>query len=167
MQGYLREDGLWDVEAELKDTKSYELELISRGRVPVGGYLHRMIFRLTVDDQLIIREVDAGMADTPYPDCNGASERYQELIGLKIKSGWLEEAKSVLGRKQGCTHLTELLPVLATGAIQTIRGYQINNDSNHETIINGKKYMLDSCYGFRDGGLAAHTFWPDEDHQAS
>ena len=163
LQGYLRSDGLWEVEAELQDTKTYEIDLMERGRVPVGGFLHHMRFVLVVNESLEIIDTRAEMLATPYPDCNGAQRQYKELIGLRIRSGWLEEAKQVIGKQTGCTHLTELLPAMATAVIQTIRGYQIQQDREKKMARKGKEIMLNSCYGFRQGGRAQIALWPDEE----
>lgn len=157
-EGFLREDGLWDIEVELRDTKAYEMCLPSRV-IPVGGYLHRMKLILTVDTRLIIQNIRAEMQDTPYTDCGSAGLSYESLIGLQIKQGWLDKAKKMLGRAASCTHLTELLPVAATAAIQTIRGYRMNQDTNYESIRNGQDQMMDSCYGYRKGGEAHQIFW--------
>ena len=157
-EGFLREDGLWDIEVALRDSKAYEMRLPSRA-IPVGDYLHRMKLIVTVDTRLVIQDIRTEMQDTPYSDCGAAGLRYESLIGLQIKKGWLDEAKQMLGRTASCTHLTELLPVAATAAIQTIRGYKINQDTNYESIRSSQDQMMDSCYGYRKGGEAHQIFW--------
>lgn len=159
-QGYLREDGLWEVEGILADTKGYDLDLFDRGRIPVGGYLHYMTLTLTFDDGLTIRDARASMEWTPHQDCPAAAQQYRALIGLTIKSGWMDEAKKALGRVTGCTHLTELLPVLATAAIQTIGGYKLSHVEGFENSPKRRQQMLNSCHGFRDGGRAQQHLWP-------
>ncbi|MCY0967381.1 DUF2889 domain-containing protein [Parathalassolituus penaei] len=161
VQGYLRDDGLWEVEGVLRDTKSYEMDLIDKGRIPVGDALHHMTLTLTVNEQLQIVDARAGMHATPYQDCPAASQQYAALIGLQIRSGWMDDAKKAIGRATGCTHLTEMLPVLATAAIQTIRGYHLNFTPG---FSNGdrEKVMLNTCYGFRVGGRAQNLLWPEK-----
>ena len=39
-RGYLREDGLWDVDAWIEDTKTYPFESELRGTVEAGGQVH-------------------------------------------------------------------------------------------------------------------------------
>ncbi|MDO8776663.1 MAG: DUF2889 domain-containing protein, partial [Burkholderiaceae bacterium] len=48
-RGYHREDGLWDIEAELTDTKTYALNFSERGDMPPGTPIHGMAIRATVD----------------------------------------------------------------------------------------------------------------------
>lgn len=164
VKGYLREDGLWEVEAVLADTKSHVINLPDRGDIPVGDHLHHMILTLVVDESLLIKEVRASMIDTPHSDCPGAEAPYQALVGVRIGSGWLDEARAAIGRVSGCTHLTELLPVLATAAIQTINGYKLHNIEGHGRSDKDKQRMLNSCHGFREGGRAVEYYWPD--HQS-
>ncbi|GGC06499.1 hypothetical protein GCM10011352_35890 [Marinobacterium zhoushanense] len=162
VQGYLRDDGLWEVEGALVDTKGYDIDLPDRGRIPVGGYLHNMTLTLTVDDRLKIVDARAAIADSPYQDCPMAAQQYAALIGLTIRSGWMEEAKKAIGRVTGCTHLTELLPVLATAAIQTIRGYHLQNTEGFNRSDKEKTMVQNTCFGFRDGGRAQRLLWPEE-----
>jgi hypothetical protein len=39
-RGYHRQDGLWDIEAEMSDTKTYTLERSERGLMPPGTSIH-------------------------------------------------------------------------------------------------------------------------------
>ena len=48
--GYLREDGLWDIEGHLTDTKTYGFTNDHRGQVEAGNPVHDMWIRLTVDN---------------------------------------------------------------------------------------------------------------------
>lgn len=158
VQGFLREDGLWEVEGLLFDTKSYPLEVDS-GKIPVGQPLHDMTFTLTVDDSLKIVDARATLSATPYKDCPNAGETYAELIGIRIKSGWMDEVKQKLKRNKACTHLTELLPTLATAVIQTIRGYHLNFTPEYKVSDKDKSKFLDTCYGLRTGGRADRLRW--------
>ena len=67
-RGYRREDGLWDIEAELTDTKTYGLERNGRDVLPAGDPVHGMVIRLTVDDAMKITDVAVGMPATPFPE---------------------------------------------------------------------------------------------------
>src|SRR3546814_14631798 len=50
--GYLRHDGLWEVDARLRDTKTFSYVHFARGPLDPGAAVHDMTLRLTVDDQL-------------------------------------------------------------------------------------------------------------------
>ena len=53
--GYKREDGLWDVEAHLTDTKDQDYPL-SSGLRPAGQPVHDMWVRVTIDREFKKRE---------------------------------------------------------------------------------------------------------------
>ncbi|WP_067223168.1 DUF2889 domain-containing protein [Marinomonas gallaica] len=161
INGFKREDDLWEVEGVLQDTKGYPFSLDDRGVIEVGEYLHQMILTLVFDDTFTICDVRAQMHDTPYLDCSGAAPQYERLIGLQIKKGWMTEAKEVLGRTTSCTHLTEMLPALATAALQTVRGYKLNFEPNYASGSEERSAVRNTCHGFRDGGRAQRRLWPD------
>ena len=56
-EGFLREDGLWDIEGHLRDTKTYSFKSDHRGDVKAGTAIHDMTIRLTLDDNLNIIDV--------------------------------------------------------------------------------------------------------------
>ena len=51
-QGFLREDGLWDIEGHITDVKTYEWNNPFRGIIGAGAPIHEMVIRLTMDDAL-------------------------------------------------------------------------------------------------------------------
>ena len=51
LRGYLRVDGLYDIEAHLTDTKTYGSANRDRGYIHAGEPIHGMWIRLTVDEQ--------------------------------------------------------------------------------------------------------------------
>ncbi|HYC47838.1 MAG TPA: DUF2889 domain-containing protein [Burkholderiales bacterium] len=123
-RGYRRDDGLWDIEAELTDTKTYAHKTPDRGMLPAGEPVHGMAIRLTVDDSLTITDVAVGMPATPFPECQGAKPPMQRLIGCTMTGGWRKSVQQALGGIQGCAHLRELLFNMATVAYQTIPHYR-------------------------------------------
>jgi len=69
IKGYLREDKLWDIEAHLTDSKPYTFTNSHRGHIGAGEYLHEMWLRLTVDDSLTVKDVEAATDNGPYEMC--------------------------------------------------------------------------------------------------
>ena len=53
-KGYLRDDGLWDIEGRIIDTKTYSFENFDRGGVASGEAVHHMEIRLTVDRKSVV-----------------------------------------------------------------------------------------------------------------
>lgn len=120
LRGYRRTDGLYDIEAQLTDTKSYGSANRDRGFIEAGEPVHGMWLRLTVNDERCIIACEASSDYTPYAICPTATPNFSRLAGLRIKPGFLKEAARRVGGTAGCTHLRELLQQMATTAYQTI-----------------------------------------------
>lgn len=123
-RGYHREDGLWDIEGELTDAKTYDLQRTERGHMPAGTPVHGMSIRVTVDDSMTIREIVTSMEHTPFNECQQAHDPMQRMIGATMGPGWRQAIERALGNSKGCTHLREMLFNMATAAYQTIPGYR-------------------------------------------
>ena len=123
-RGYRREDGLWDIEAELTDTKTYTHKTPDRGILQSGEPLHGMAIRLTVDDAMKINAIEVRMPAAPFPECQQAKPPMSRLIGCTLGRGWRKAIEQALGGTQGCAHLRELLFNMATAAYQTIPHYR-------------------------------------------
>lgn len=118
--GYLREDGLWDIEGHLSDTRTYGFESSERGNMPPGTPVHGMWARLTVDNDMRILAAEASMDHTPYGTCVKAEPSLQGLVGATLGPGWRKTIAQAMGSVAGCTHMRELLFNMATAAYQTI-----------------------------------------------
>lgn len=120
MRGYQREDGLYDIEAHLTDTKTYAFDNQDRGTVEPGVPLHGMWVRLTVGEDMVIRACEASSDFTPYAICPQAAPNFARLAGVSIGPGFNRAVKERVGGTLGCTHLREVLAQMATVAFQTI-----------------------------------------------
>ena len=107
--GYERDDGLFDIEAHMTDTKTYEFTNLWRGKVKPGEALHEMRLRVTIDEDFLVHEVEAVTDNSPFAMCPDIAPNYKSLKGLRMAAGWRQAVKAVVGGVAGCTHLTELL----------------------------------------------------------
>src|SRR2546423_13458202 len=84
-KGYQREDGLWDIEAQLVDTKTYAHSRRNGGadRQP-GEPVHHMWLRITIDLDLLIHDAEAHTDAGPYPICGDITPNFKKLAGGKI-----------------------------------------------------------------------------------
>ncbi len=155
---YRREDGLWDIEGHLVDTKSYEYTNYDRGSIKAGESLHEMWLRITVDDDFIIHDVEAVTDWSPYNICPKITENYKKLIGLQIKSGWRRDVQKAVGGVHGCTHLVDLLTPIAITAFQTI--YPLKSKELENTEIVERPLLLNSCHAYASDGPLVEQFWP-------
>ncbi|RLK51366.1 DUF2889 family protein [Alkalispirillum mobile] len=157
--GYRRDDGLWDIEAHLLDTRGYSFPNRWRpgGRIAAGDPLHQMALRLTVDDQLVIRDVEAAVDASPFPECAEVRARFRDLIGVRIGPGWRRSINRVVGGVKGCTHLVELLGPMATVAYQTL-GTTRRPSADEEGAP--RPPQLNTCHGWRESGEAVQVLYP-------
>ena len=156
--GYLRDDGLWDIEGSLIDRKSYSFDNIDRGGVAAGEPIHSMVVRLTVDEDLVVREAEAFTTASPYVICGDANSNVPKLAGLQIGVGWRASVKKIMGRTHGCTHIRDLImgPVALT-AYQSIIPWR--NRSTQQPP-NDKPAILDTCYAYSIDGPVVERIWP-------
>ena len=115
---YEREDGLFDIDVEMIDTKPFAFDNTDRGYVAAGEPLHHMKMRVTLDETMEIRDIEARTLASPYHMCGAITDNYKQLIGLKIVGGFLKKAAALTGRDQGCTHHNDMLKVMGTTAFQ-------------------------------------------------
>ncbi len=160
---FARDDGLWDVEAELVDTKAREFPLASGVRA-AGAPIHRMQIVVTIDTQLTIVDATARSLDHPYPGyCAAIEPAYRRLVGLNLLKGFKRAVRERLGGVAGCTHLTELTDVLPTAAVQAFAGEVIQNRDQPDDAASGggqKPFQLDRCHALATDGPAVARYYP-------
>ncbi len=159
-RGYQREDGLWDIEGEIVDTKTYSFGNKDRGGIAAGEPIHHMRVRLTVDDALVVRGAEASTAAGPFNICGDVTGAYGSLAGLAIKPGWRKEVLKRVGGVKGCTHVTDLLiGPLAVTAYQTV----VPARRHLSTDAKAKKRppLIDSCHALARTSPVVKRDWPD------
>lgn len=160
MHGYRRDDGLFDIEARLVDTKPFAMALIARYEpLPAGMALHDLSIRLTIDDSFLIRNIEALSDATPYDLCKEAEATLSGLVGERIAAGWSSIVKQKLRGAASCTHLMEMLIPLATTAYQAIGGARrIGQSAVDPTTVTVRP---NSCYAYSTQRAVIQRFWPE------
>lgn len=161
--GFLREDGLWDIEARMTDTKAYAMVSADKAVMPPGTPVHDMLIRVTVDDTLTIREIFAVMDSRPFAECPQAQQPMQKMLGVRMGPGWRHAIEKALGGVQGCTHLRELLYNMATAAYQTIPVYKAHRGQRTTLApeADGKPPRhLGKCLAWDFNGPAVQRHYP-------
>ncbi len=113
-KGYKREDGLWDIEVFLLDTKTFSFKNMHRSYISAGEPLHDMAIRLTLDDDRKIVDIEAVIGSGPYNVCPQAVINCEKLKGEFVVSGFNKKVLKILGSEKGCRHITDLLAHAAT-----------------------------------------------------
>jgi len=120
--GFVREDGQYDIEAEITDNKTYSFPSDFRGEVTPDQFVHHMKVRVTIDRSMTVTAAEAITISGPYDICPTANDVFQNLVGLTIGPGWRRRVATAIGGRHGCTHISELMGTVGTIAFQTRYG---------------------------------------------
>lgn len=161
VSAFVRDDGLWDIDARITDIKTYDAPLASGPRA-AGMPLHDLRLRITVDLDLTIVDAEAASEAVPYPGfCDTIGPAYKALIGLNLLKNFRRELKQRLAGIAGCTHLTELAQVLPTAAVQAFAGdVWSTRDGANADLPHEKPFQLDQCHALRTDGGAVAQYYP-------
>ena len=176
INGYRRADGLYDIEAQLTDAKSFGQTNYDRGYIAAGEPVHDMWLRLTLNDSMEIVDSEAVSDYTPYRMCPTAAPNFSRLVGMKIRAGFLREANHAVGGAVGCTHLRELLQQMATTAFQTVNPARVQKEMRAEGTMpkpgsdvvdarvtekmGGPPKILNTCLAYSADGPLVKRRWP-------
>ena len=176
INGYRRADGLYDIEAQLTDAKSFGQTNYDRGYIAAGEPVHDMWLRLTLNDSMEIVGSEAVSDYTPYRMCPTAAPNFSRLVGMKIRAGFLREANHAVGGAVGCTHLRELLQQMATTAFQTVNPARVQKEMRAEGTMpkpgsdvvdarvtekmGGPPKILNTCLAYSADGPLVKRRWP-------
>ena len=159
-QGFERDDGLWDIEGRITDTKSYSYNNHEFGRIGAGTPVHDMLVRLTLDNNMSVHKAEAETQAAPFGICPEITRNIQELEGAKISPGWTKTVRAKFGGTAGCTHILQLIiGPLATTAYQTIA--PLKNSRTKVSKPQKRPNLIDTCHAFAADGPVVKRLWPD------
>ena len=158
VQIHARGNGLWEVDAQITDTKTRDTKLAG-GLRAAGKPIHDMVLRVVVDERLNIVEAGSETRAMPYPgQCEEHGDVYQRLVGLNLLNGFRREVNKRLGGVVACTHLTELAQVLPTAVVQAFAGDVL--DTREDSDSGEEPFQIDRCHALRSDGAAVQTYYP-------
>lgn len=154
---FLREDGLVDLEAKFEDIKAHDwkddkdTDFIFKGKA-----YHKMFLRLTIDSSLKIVEAEAKILNAPFSICPLIEKSVKQMEGKYISKGYKKAVSELFDGIDGCTHLKEMLFVLAPVAYQTMAPLLFKDNA-----LEAKKHLINSCYAFSDKNEVIKKDYPD------
>lgn len=163
VNGYRREDGLYDIEGHLVDTKTYGFPNTDRGRIEAGEPLHGMELRLTIDGDMLIHAAEAVTDYGPFTVCKEINPAFHRLAGLRIGPGFRKQVRELLGGVHGCTHLVELLlGPMATTAFQTMYAERERQGRSGAAPAPGERpRIIDTCHALASDSPVVGRQWPE------
>lgn len=157
-EGFRREDGLFDLVGTLTDVRPAPVSLPERA-VAAGEPIHRMVLTLTVDAQRVIRTASAVTEHSPYRECREAPVRYAQLEGLRVEPGFNDKVRRLFRGVAGCTHITEMIPVMASALYQSTWS-DADSTRDDQRAIGG-------CHALRQDGPVVLRVFPRAARPAS
>lgn len=119
-EGFERDDGLYDIEARLIDTKPTDFVVEGERRWQADEPIHGMSIRLSIDRDYVVRAIEVSMDHVPHGECVAAEPPMQSIVGCCLRKGWRAAIEERLGKVRGCAHLRELLFNMGTVAFQSL-----------------------------------------------
>lgn len=155
IEGYLRDDGLVELDARLVDVKDQDYVLASGVRRR-GDPVHDMTVTLTIDTHFRVLAASARSDAVPYPGaCETIAPAYGKLVGLNLLRGFRAAVRELFGGTAGCSHITELLSSVPTAAIQTVASFRRENEETGE-----KPFQLDRCHALASDAETVRRYYP-------
>ena len=159
VQVFSRPDGLWDVDANVRDVRASDTKMTAGGVLPAGAPIHDMLLRLVVDSAFNVIEAGAQTRERPYPGaCEHHGDVYGRLAGLNLMQGFRRAVKARVGGIEGCTHITELTQVLPTAVMQAFAGTVL--DVSGRAPQSDPPMQIDRCHALRADGAVVRQHYP-------
>jgi hypothetical protein len=155
---YARGNGLWEVDAHIRDVRPRTVHLATGPRV-AGEPIHDMLLRLVVNERFDVLEAGARSDAVPFgAACNANLDAYARLAGLNLMRGFRRAVQERLGGVHGCTHLTELAQILPTAVLQAFAGEVIDTTGDGPGAT--RPFQIDRCHALRADGEAVRIHYP-------
>ncbi len=157
-KGFQRDDGLWDIESRLVDTKTYSFDNTDRGMINSGESIHDISIRITIDDDMTVQNAEAVIDQGPFTMCGDITTAFNALKGLSVRPGWRKSVLQRLGGTKGCTHLVDMLlgPIAVTSWQTVSPARQKRNEPSQDV----KPPLLNSCHAFSAASPIVKREWP-------
>jgi hypothetical protein len=157
VEGWRRDDGMWDMEARLTDRKDHDYLLASGVRLK-NDALHDMWVRVTIDRSMTIHDAVVCADAVPYPGgCDTIALAYRQLIGMNLFDGFRRRVKDAFESVRGCSHVTELLNSLPTAAIQTLASDMTDTEGH---VPGEPPFQLDRCHALATTSETVRRYYP-------
>lgn len=155
MKTYALDDDTVLVEGWLRENRYHNVYDITGEEIEKGP-VHHMAIRLKVGGTpMTILDAEAEMVHVPLEFCHETLDRFQQIIGLRISTGFQKKIRDLMGGEKGCAHLTHLLTVMSQAVFQ---GYVAHKREKPHPVpqsldeVAGLEILLGSCRSWREDG---------------
>src|SRR5690606_22495146 len=120
--------------------------------------IHDMSVRLTLDDTFTVVDIEVTTDASPFTICPNVAPNFKVIKGERIKKGWHQRLKDLLGNTKGCVHLVEMIGAMGTVAFQTM--YHARAEAQAEKAGMQRPGILDTCHALASDGPVVKEHWP-------
>lgn len=160
LHSFERDDGLWEIEAELTDSKAYDYTKQSGAVQHAGDPFHHMHIRIAFDHDFVIQSAVAAYDAAPCGEnCSSIAPDYELMVGMNLLKRFRNQIRERYGRTAGCTHLNELAGLLPTVAMQTMANRR-RKAQEQASGATKKPFQLEGCHALRLDGPVVQEFYP-------
>ena len=138
------------VEGTLEDTRPQPIYTIAKERRDAGK-VHGMVVRLLLGGvPTEILDAEAEMPTVPVEGCRQAIDSVKVLIGMPIVYGFTKAVKDRMISTEGCNHLTSLMLVMGSVAVQGMAAHKGITPPPPEAREMMLEYVKDTCCVWRE-----------------
>lgn len=143
------------VEGILLDERLFPFMIHSVNERREAGPMHHVALTMELSlPGMEILSVKTEMPVVPDAGCREIQQRIQKLTGRFIRPGFTNEVRDLLGKAEGCLHLTNLLLAMSSAAVQglwTLVSRVRDGKAPPLPKMDGS-ILRNSCYMWREGG---------------
>ena len=127
--------------------------------------LTKLLVEKALDAEMTVRDIEVAMPATPFSLCTEAMPNFRALIGARVGGGWRQAIRDRVPVSQGCTHVREMLSVMATVAFQTIASLSLRQSGLKLPPTQPRPqrpHFIDGCYAWDSGRAVVAFLYPDQ-----
>jgi hypothetical protein len=136
------------VHGVLKDMRTIKIFDVTGTPMEPGIIHHMEVILLIKSDPLMIEDAESDMIQVPMPECRTTLDTVEKLKGLKIRSGFSKNIRSIMGGTKGCAHLCGLILAMGQeivhGQLTWKRKDYVPPPKDFENF-DEKQFLIDSC----------------------
>ncbi len=161
-RSFERDDGLFEIEGHLQDTKGYDYIDRERGTMAPGTPLHDIVAVLAFDEEMNVCSFCYELRAVPFSYCLGSVDP-AKLVGASIARGWRASLATAFAPHGGCTHLRELVFGMGTVAFQTVsalRDQKMFQAGRTDGDRTERPFFLGGCHSWAADSPVAQRYMP-------
>ncbi len=146
------------LEGTLADERFFPYLVYATGNSEDPGIIHGFSVSMILElPSMTIKNVTAQMPTIPMPGCDEARASLEKLNNLQVKPGLANEVRKIIGKTEGCLHLTNLILSMLAAAMQGVWAYysRIKGERPLQAPDVNLSFMIDSCWMWRENGPLA------------